>query len=438
MKRLVALTIILGVLVTTLIWFPGEDEKKVTYWPDLSVDMVDSVHLPGCRVFLENGGWRVASEQKGVAPPAKRDKVEGLIRFVDSKSPRRELGKLKEKKRAKYGLDHPQYIKFQGKKGVELFLGKENPSGNGVYAFLGKNPERLLLLDTNYLKQAKHGFDYFADLAIYDLKPEDIQKIAFSKRGKQVWEVSRNGTGFGFNKPDRATGFSVSRRTMDNFLYQLTHLEGKSITGNLPHSNLFLQFRVQTKKGKGNSTLKVYRTQQGFFALKSDGERWYFSLDQGQVEQLNKSVLSIRDRKVSSFPVSTVQEVDISGKYGNFTFVKKGDKWEDKDTARPFPAIQTFLWRLADLRFKKGPVEENFSGEKDSEMEVELFAGSGEKLFKLALFSVKQDQKDIFRIISSDLGRKMYTLKAQNARQLLDKYSNMRKMLQQVEEPVTK
>jgi uncharacterized protein DUF4340 len=262
-----------------------------------------------------------------------------------------------------YGLDPPSAtLKFKSDAKpaeVEIKLGDETPTGDGLYAQSGGSPRVVTL--AAYLKTSleKSLFD-LQDKRAVTLAPEQIRKIAAESKGHHL-TLERNPEGvWDLVLPPavRADKYAV-----ENLVDRLRGLQMQSIVAD--------EKKEGAKYGLNSPTLRIEVSGPGgsqtLLVGKKDGDRYdaansaldpVFTLNADILTDFEKEPADLRDKDLFSYSAFDVKQVSVTTSQGRRVLEKSKGQWTEtlpKTKAEPSDKVEALLDRLRELRASSFP-----------------------------------------------------------------------------------
>jgi hypothetical protein len=389
LKRLIFL-LAAAVLIWGGIWLYNSRDRLTEAgkgsWPDLATRKVTSFSLQGRETgvafFRKNGNWLVSlsTHEEQASPRGDAAKVEALLDFVAHNRPMRSLGRVETKDLPAYGLAEPRHV-FAIQDPVDWILkvGAQNVTGDGVYAIHSAEPEELFLLDRDFLDQFSRKAEFYFDMRLFSVKPEDIRSVRMvpgiegspgqdresSRSGQEGppspggWEISRTDAGYAFTWPKNLRDLDVSSQEVDFYIHSLASMTATKLEPGATDPEGIPLFTIQvTANGQSKkSEAKVFPSlHEGMYPGTSTWQSVPFVLGDKRVQQLDRSVFSLRDRSILSLDIGQVRRMRFTGKGRNLDVSKRDSVWTRTEGEGEVLGIDMLLWRLTELKFEAGPV----------------------------------------------------------------------------------
>ncbi|WP_161781591.1 DUF4340 domain-containing protein [Desulfohalovibrio reitneri] len=380
-------------------WPPRQGERADDgfVWPDLSEADLSGFVVENARGRFEcvrqEGGWAIRVPGAGVKPRAKSEKVKALLDFLTENKPLRMVGTLGESELDEYGLLEPRAtFTAHSPLSWELRVGERNPTSDGVYARSSREPDSLLLLDTEFAIVLGRGADHYFDKNLFAFDREKVRALRGRGPDSGAWELRRGGEGDGwvFSAPEKAKGWPVSQTEVDYFLHTLGTIKAAELLVGRgePAGDPSLVVEVELAADGEEAVQRLTAYPDG-----GNGPPWLgvstsqpvpAGLDEQRFEQLNRSAFSLRDRRVITLDLSRVQRMRLDGARADLLAHKGDSVWRDNQGAE-IVGLDVLLWRLTDVRYQREPVVELPEGAERA-LTWELMDEEGERLLKLAFF----------------------------------------------------
>ena len=208
---------------------------------------------------------------------------------------------------------------------------------------------------------------YYADLNLFSARPERVVRIELTAPGSEVWELAKLSEGtFTFLKPERLSGIEVPQAGMEFYLHAIlsTQSPGPMFTEQpemledpfLVVKTVQSMPNISTGTEKEEETLTISRNRDsGDFVGYSSYQDAYFVISAEKVQQLGRSLLSLRSRPVLPNGLGSVQSArlvvwDGHGNQQVREFNRTSGGWQEVDSAVNLVGVETVFWRLSTLQ----------------------------------------------------------------------------------------
>jgi hypothetical protein len=257
-----------------------------------------------------------------------------------------------------YGLTQPSIrveITKKDKKGQELLLGDDTPTGNGTYAAVVGDPRVFTMASYN-----KNAFVKSAnDLRDKRLLPFDSDKvssieltakkqtIAFG-RSKDEWRIVRP-------KPLRADRSQVEEllRNLHDAKMDLTGSEDeKKASAAFTSGTPFATARVTDVSG--TQELQVRKNKDDFYA-KSSAVAGVYKISSGAGTGLDKSIDDFRNKKLFDFGYAEPDKIELHDGSRGYFLTRSGSDWWSNGTKMDPSTVATLIDKIRDLTASKFP-----------------------------------------------------------------------------------
>lgn len=380
-KRIIILMLLLGVIWGGVYLTPSKDNNDQGVppdpdWPPFKTLQAKKVFLdsPGGEITLEkqNGEWFL--RQPGEAPAMRADlnKVETLLRVLQSTPPTRRLGALKPQEAVNFGLDKPKIsVNISEDNDWRIQLGAQNPTGEGLYALSSAEPEQVLLLDSKLEEMLSRPAEQYFDLRLVNVSAQNAAKIRLDC-GEARWEVERdNATAddaaepqYLFTWPERAVKHKVSAREVESYIHTLSSLRGERVTQpGAPGTPAVCTLTVGLGGQEEPVVIDIF-PQGNAYEARSGWQPVSVELAKETVDKLAKTAFDMRERRVipsdSGGDAGEYEKMTISmqGKGGAthaFQARKADMGWKSDPGGEEAPGLDMLLWRLGDLKYEAEP-----------------------------------------------------------------------------------
>ena len=208
---------------------------------------------------------------------------------------------------------------------------------------------------------------YYADLNLFSARPERVVRIEVTSPGSEVWELAKLNEGtFTFLKPERLEGIEVPQAGMEFYLHAILSTQSPGPMFTDPPDTLEAPFlvvktvqdmpNISTGTEKEEETLTISRNKNsGDFVGYSSYQDAYFMVSAEKVQQLGRSLLSLRSRPVLPNGLGSVQAArltvwDNHAKQQIREFTRTSGGWRELDSTVNLIGVETVFWRLSTLQ----------------------------------------------------------------------------------------
>ena len=228
-----------------------------------------------------------------------------------------------------------------------------------------KGKSESMLVDARFRKLFELPVTEYADLRLFDLKPERITRIAVSAPGAEEWDLARVQDGvFRFLKPQRLQHVELAQVAIEFYLYAVTSMsspdfleDASALKDPLPEK--LLEVRIWSEGQEAPEEVVVYHhldTEKfGPFVAYSSRQNGYLAVPAAKVQQLGNSLLSLRNHPILPQGIGQVDRVMLTtwsdtGQPGQYVFVRENEEWRRSDTGDALVGMDALLWRLGTMQ----------------------------------------------------------------------------------------
>ncbi|WP_457571058.1 DUF4340 domain-containing protein [Desulfovulcanus sp.] len=354
MKRLLFLTILLVfVWAGVFLWPEKKDEQKAN-WPDFKKLDIVKIQFDQFELTKDKDKWRVKEKGHDIQPYADQEKIDALIDFLQVNSPKRILDSVNKDKLGEFGLDKPKKLVVYGQKQWSVQIGDKNPAQDGVYALCSSYPEKLVLMNVAYADKVGAGSDTYYELKLLPFDDEQITRVRLRENNSTRWDLLKKDGQFTFNGPEEITKYKVSSSEATSLFFDLGSMRAQGLAFKADQARPQLTLEVFYQGGKTPLRIKVFKAKEKYLA-QVEPNKWYFVLDQSDINNLNKNVFLLRDRTILHLDTGQAQKMDLVISGRNIHLYKVDGVWKLKDNDREVPGMGLYLWRLGDLKYEQDP-----------------------------------------------------------------------------------
>jgi|GEM_PF-4436712 len=356
MKRILWLSgIALGLWLGIYLW-PHVDSSKEEQiqWPNLVSLNINRIIFKDFSLLNQTGKWKVRVKEQDF--PANKEEVESLLRFISQNKHKRVLDKINSDKWSQFVLNKDNSLVIEAEeKQIQLILGGENPSQDGVYALSNILPNTLLLLPFDYGQKLKKNPKDFYQLAIFSFADEDLKKVQIEKKG-QPYLVLKKGEkeDFQFLYPEEYKKEKVNSSEATSLFFNLATLKAQDLLYVDPKklSPPLYTYTLELKNLTSFS-LQIYSYEDSNYLLKLDKNPWYYLLDQAGLNGINKKPFLLKDRHFLNFAQEDVKRIELASPEKSLDIVYKDREkvWKVVGSGEEFSGASLYLWELQDLEY---------------------------------------------------------------------------------------
>ncbi len=374
---------------TILVFEPTQVKKALLTLPS---EAHQSVELE-----QEQEAWKIVVPRQYQADT---EKMNALLSKITSSSIKAFIVE-KDENLAQYGLDQPEATLslFVGddKSQKTLFLGKKNASGDGVYA-KHEGAENIFLVDATILDEFPKSVNDLRNKTVLSFKSPDIQKIELAspqgtivveRESEEEWQITQPET-------LKADGTEIQQFLSDVELLTAQQFVSDP-AGDLAQYGLDsppLSIRLWEKAQETPYELLLGSSDpehQGIYA-KIGHQDDVVLVKTDALEQLHKTVVDLRYKKILSFDHAQVEKIQLTYSDQKLVLEKDGDDWkasEPESKKVAFFKVNNLLYELTDLEFtqKFDEPESDLSqyGLVEPELALTLWGDTKNELFTLLI-----------------------------------------------------
>ena len=355
MKRLLFLTVLLVFVWAGIFLWPEKKDDQKTNWPDFKKLNIVQIQFDQFELTKDRGKWRVKEKGQDIQPYADQEKIDALIDFLQLNSPRRVLGVVSKEKLGEYGLDKPKKLVISAsKKQWSVQIGDKNPAQDGVYALCSSYPGKLLLMNVDYTDKVGAESKAYYKLKLLPFDDEQITRVRLLEKNSTRWDITKKDGLFKFIAPEEITKYKVSSSETTPLFFDLGTMRAQGLAFKADQARHQFTLEVFYKGGETPLKIKLFKAR-GKYLAQVEPNKWYFVLDQSDINNLNKNVFLLRDRSILHLDTGQAQKMDLVISGRNVQLYKVDGVWKLKDNDREVPGMGLYLWRLADLKYEQDP-----------------------------------------------------------------------------------
>ena len=354
MKRLLFLTVLLVFVWAGIFLWPEKKDEQKANWPDFKKLDIVKIQFDQFELTKDKGKWRVKEKGQDIQPYADQEKIDALIDFLQVNSPKRILDAVNKDELGEFGLDKPKKLVVYGQKQWSVQIGDKNPAQDGVYALCSSYPEKLVLMNVAYADKVGTGSDTYYELKLLPFDEEQITRVRFRENNSTRWDITKKDGLFKFIAPEEITKYKVSSSETTSLFFDLGTMRAQGLAFKADQARHQFTLEVFYKGGETPLKIKVFKTR-GKYLAQVEPNKWYFVLDQSDINNLNKNVFLLRDRSILHLDTGQAQKMNLVISGRNVKLYKVDGVWKLKDNDREVPGMGLYLWRLADLKYEQDP-----------------------------------------------------------------------------------
>lgn len=369
-------------------------EEAELLFPELSSELIQELNIENKNgaVSLSRKGNNWVTSEAGYSN-AETASVEGVVTALKdfetvNKIPKEEI----EEDLKIYGLDKPEVkvkVKVSGQD-TEISFGKKNEYTGKRYARL--NDSSIFFVTEELFNAASKKIDEFKDKTPLDFDTEALATIKV-KSSKRNYEYSYSEDGWRVIKPASVT---LDPSLMSTFVLDIKNVAVEGIINPTEKSKLnpknygldkpYGSVEVISKEGGASPIILSFGSRAGntkIDYLSISGIDAIFEIPVSFPEKLFKDYVSLRQRRLFSFPSDLVTEAKFTDAEGKIVVIKKinnaaGAKWQVDDQDGDNVFVDSLIDGVSEL-WADGFVEpgKNYGFDKPAlRVQVKLSAGA--------------------------------------------------------------
>ena len=224
---------------------------------------------------------------------------------------------------------------------------------------------KAMLVDARLVKLLDIPVDEYADLRLFDLKPERITRLSVNTPGMEEWDLSRVQEGvFRFLKPQRMQHVELAQVAIEFYLYAVTSMRSPEFLQNQealddPLPEKLLEVQIWSEGEEKPEQLVIYHQMDtaefGPFVAYSSRQNGYLTVPAAKVQQLGNSLLSLRNHPVLPQGIGLVDRVMLTtwndkGEPSQYVFIRENDEWRRNGTKESLVGMDALIWRLGTMQ----------------------------------------------------------------------------------------
>lgn len=286
----------------------------------------------------------------------------------------------------------------------QVYLEKENLVQSKV---IKNGTTQIIYLDPALIRHLSRPARYYADMRLFSAKPERVLRISATSPAGDVWELAKLTEGtFSFIQPERFKDIEVPQAGMEFYLHAILSTQSPGYFFKSPPGELDSPFlTVKTLQSKKDFTtgseqeeeiLTISRLKNSSdFVGHSSYQQAYFIISAQKVEQLGRSLLSLRSRPILPNGVGQVQAAKLivwnsKGEEQIREFSRSDSGWSEFDNSINLIGVDTIFWRLGTLQ-TEGRTGHNPPEDLNPVMRWEFFYNNDTPSLELTFLSSPQD-----------------------------------------------
>ena len=255
------------------------------------------------------------------------------------------------------------------KKRWQVFVDKgpdaKVPAGKARVVVVFEDDTAAMLVDARLVQLLSLPLAEYADLRLFDLRPERINRLAVSMAGMEEWDLSRVQDGvFRFLKPDSLRHVELAQAAIEFYLYAVASLRspdflqyeadlGYQLPEKLLEVDIWSDGQTEPEK------LIVYHqpaaAKPGPFVAYSSRQKGYLAVPEAKVQQLSNALASLRNHPVLPQGIGQVDRVLLTtwsdaGEPRQYAFVRENEEWRRNGSKDSLVGMDALIWRLGTLQ----------------------------------------------------------------------------------------
>ena len=288
-----------------------------------------------------------------------------------------------------------------------------------VYSKIIKDDDyQVVYLDPAFIKKLSRPARYYADYRLFSARPDRVLRIEVVSPGSEIWELAKLNEGtFTFLQPERFKGIEVPQAGMEFYLHAILSTQSP---GNLIQQapaeleNPFLQVKTiqektnfSTGSEQEEEVLTISRIKDSDdYVGYSSYQQAYFMINAQKVEQLARSLLSLRSRPVLPNGVGQVQTAKLTlwnskGEEQVREFSRNTSGWNEQHSNATLVGVDTVFWRLGTLQ-TEGKADKAVPEDIIPVMKWEFLYSNNEPPLQVTFYSHPKESKQHWVRIATD------------------------------------
>lgn len=268
---------------------------------------------------------------------------------------------------------------------------------------------KVVYLDPAFIKKLSRPARYYADYRLFSARPDRVLRIEVVSPGSEIWELAKLNEGtFTFVQPERFKDIEVPQAGMEFYLHAILSTQSPGNLIQQPPAEIESPFlQVKTIQEKTNFTtgseqeeevLTISRIKDSAdYVGYSSYQQAYFLINAQKVEQLARSLLSLRSRPVLPNGVGQVQTAKLTlwnnkGEEQTREFSRNVSGWNEQHSNTNLIGVDTVFWRLGTLQ-TEGKADKNVPEDIIPVMKWE-FSYNNEPTLEITFYSRPTESKE--------------------------------------------
>ena len=292
---------------------------------------------------------------------------------------------------------------------------------------------KAMLVDARLVKLLEIPAEEYADLRLFDLKPERIVRLSVNTPGMEEWDLSRVQEGvFRFLKPQRMQHVELAQVAIEFYLYAVTSMRSPEFLQNQealkdPLPEKLLEVQIWSEGEDKPEQLVIYHQLEtaefGPFVAYSSRQNGYLTVPAAKVQQLGNSLLSLRNHPVLPQGIGQVDRVMLTtwndkGEPRQYVFIRENDEWRRSGTKESLVGMDALIWRLGTMQ-TDGKNGESAPKNPVRLMRWDFFRHNSNAPILVLSFSNEQDKDGIKSWVQVGLDGPWFPLQSQVVSEIL-------------------
>jgi hypothetical protein len=394
-RGLLVAAIVLAALTGALYWSNHRKAKEVSAAPSadappkvLSLNSADFVSIKISKkgadeITLQKndaGKWQTTAPKPLAAD---QDAVSSLASTVSSLNSDR-LVEEKAVDLGPYGLAQPSIAitaTDKNKKAVDLRLGDDTPTGNGVYAAVAGDPRVFIIASYNKSSLDKSLND-LRDKRLLTFDSDKLSRIELTAK-KQTIEFGRNKDQWQILKPKpmRADQFPVQDliRSLQDAKMDLTSSDDEKKLA-LAFSSGTVVATAKVTDMSGTQELQVRKNKDDYYA-KTSSVTGIYKVMSSVGTSLDKKLDDFRNKKLFDFGFTEPEKIEIHDGAKSYFLSHSGADWWSNGAKMDESSVSSLVSAIRDLWATKFPD----SGFTTPVMDLAVTSDSGKRIEKVLI-----------------------------------------------------
>ena len=394
-RGLLVAAIVLAALTGTLYWSNHRKAKEVSAAPSadappkvLSLNSADLVNIKISKKGAEEitlqkneaGKWQITAPKPLAAD---QDAVSSLASTFSSLNSDR-LVEEKATDLGAYGLAQPSITLTatdKNKKAIDLRLGDDTPTSNGVYAAVTGDPRVFIVASYNKSSLDKSLND-LRDKRLLTFDSDKLSRIELTAK-KQTIEFGRNKDQWQILKPKpmRADPFRVQDliRSLQDAKMDLTSADDEKKLASAFNAGTVVATAKVTDVS-GTQELQVRKNKDDYYA-KSSAVAGIYKVTSAVGTSLDKKIDDFRNKKLFDFGFSEPEKIEIHDGGKSYSLSHSASDWWSNGAKLDESSVSSLVSAIRDLSANKFPD----SGFTTPLMDLTVTSDSGKRIEKVLI-----------------------------------------------------